>query len=60
MHDTHTMIAENSVGVVAPQRFYSDVPLTLKSGAQLPGFELVFETYGTLNAALVVTYRQKC
>lgn len=51
MHDTHTMIAENSVGVVAPQRFYSDVPLTLKSGAQLPGFELVFETYGTLNAA---------
>ena len=25
--------------------------MTLKSGAQLPGFELAFETYGTLNAA---------
>ena len=25
--------------------------MTLKSGARLPGFELVFETYGTLNAA---------
>jgi homoserine O-acetyltransferase len=26
-------------------------PLVLRSGAVLPGFELVFETYGTLNAA---------
>ena len=45
------MIPENSVGVVTPQHFRSDTPLTLKSGAQLPGYELVFETYGTLNAA---------
>jgi len=41
----------NSVGVVLPQRARFDEPMTLKSGAVLPGFELVFETYGTLNAA---------
>ena len=45
------MNSENSVGIAIPQRFHSDQPLTLKSGAQLPGFELAFETYGTLNAA---------
>ncbi len=45
------MNAENSVGVVTPQRFCSAAPLPLKSGATLPGYELVFETYGTLNAA---------
>ena len=44
------MSSENSVGVVAPQRAHFNEPLTLKSGARLPGFELVFETYGTLNA----------
>jgi len=45
------MTSENSVGIVTPQRFRSEAPLTLKSGAELPGFELVYETYGTLNAA---------
>ena len=45
------MSLENSVGVVAPQRVRFDAPITLKSGDVLPGFELVFETYGTLNAA---------
>ena len=40
-----------SVGVVAPQRARFDAPITLRSGATLPGYELVFETYGTLNAA---------
>ena len=34
-----------------PRRAQFDEPLTLKSGAELPGFELVFETYGVLNAA---------
>ena len=43
--------AANSVGIVAPQRVRFDEPMTLKSGAVLPGFDLVFETYGTLNAA---------
>ena len=41
----------NSVGVVAPQRVCFNEPLPLRSGAELPAFELVFETYGTLNAA---------
>ena len=41
----------NSVGIVAPQRVCFNEPLALKSGAELPGFELVFETYGQLNAA---------
>ena len=44
------MSPENSVGIVVPQRFCSTEPVTLKSGARLPGFELVYETYGTLNA----------
>ena len=40
-----------SVGIVAPQRARFDEPMVLKSGAVLPGFELAYETYGTLNAA---------
>ena len=45
------MSLEHSVGVVTPQRVSFNEPITLKSGASLPGFELVYETYGTLNAA---------
>lgn len=41
----------NSIGIVAAQRVCFNQPLTLKSGATLPSFELTFETYGTLNAA---------
>jgi len=48
--DTITMSQENSVGFVTPQRAYFNEPLKLKSGAELPRFELVFETYGTLNS----------
>ena len=44
------MSAETSVGPVAPQRARFAEPMPLKSGAVLPGFELVYETYGTLNA----------
>ncbi|MDR2508330.1 MAG: homoserine O-acetyltransferase [Candidatus Accumulibacter sp.] len=43
------MSQENSIGIVAPQRFCSSAPIRLKSGVTLPGFELVYETYGTLN-----------
>ena len=39
-----------SVGVVLPQRAHFDLPLPLKSGAVLPRYELVYETYGQLNA----------
>jgi len=44
------MSPENSVGVVTPRRVCFIEPLQLTSGAALPGFELVFETYGMLNA----------
>ena len=40
-----------SVGLVLPQQAHFSSPLVLKSGALLPSFDLVYETYGTLNAA---------
>ena len=40
-----------SVGVVEAQRFVHDGDFTLQCGETLKGFELVFETYGTLNEA---------
>jgi homoserine O-acetyltransferase len=40
----------NSVGIVSAQRATFDKPLTFKSGAVLPRYDLVYETYGTLNA----------
>jgi homoserine O-acetyltransferase/O-succinyltransferase len=39
-----------SVGLVTPQQMHFSEPLPLKSGAVLPGYTLVYETYGTLNA----------
>ena len=36
--------------IVTPQRMQFDQPLPLQSGAALPAYELVYETYGTLNA----------
>jgi homoserine O-acetyltransferase/O-succinyltransferase len=40
-----------SVGIVEAQRASFDEPLALSSGATLPAFELMYETYGRLNAA---------
>jgi len=40
----------NSVGLVTPQVHQFDTPLELSSGDVLPQYELVVETYGTLNA----------
>lgn len=40
-----------SVGIVAPKSVLFDTPLYLKSGAVLDSYELVYETYGELNAA---------
>jgi homoserine O-acetyltransferase len=41
---------DNSVGTVTAQRATFDMPLTFRSGAVLPRYELAYETYGTLNA----------
>ena len=40
-----------SVGAVKPQIMHFDQPLSFKSGATLPAYDLVYETYGKLNAA---------
>lgn len=40
----------SSVGFVTPQTAHFALPLPLQSGAQLAGYSLVYETYGTLNA----------
>ena len=42
--------AADSVGLVAPRVHRFDVPLGLQCGREIPEFELVYETYGTLNA----------
>ena len=41
---------ENSVGLVEPQKAAFSEPFQLDSGDVLNGFELVYETYGELNA----------
>lgn len=41
----------SSVGIVTPQTHYFDESIELACGRTLPGFELVYETYGELNAA---------
>ncbi|MDF7676550.1 homoserine O-acetyltransferase [Neisseriaceae bacterium ESL0693] len=40
----------NSVGLVKPQKWTFDSPITLQNGSVLPQFELMVETYGQLNA----------
>ena len=44
-------IASDSVGFVSPQKIALETPLAFASGATLPRFDLVIETYGELNAA---------
>jgi homoserine O-acetyltransferase len=44
------MLDKNSVGIVAAQTAHFEQALSLKSGAVLPQFDLVYETYGKLNA----------
>ena len=43
-------IQENSLGVIEPQLYRHAEAFLLQNGEQLHGYELVFETYGTLNA----------
>ena len=39
-----------SLGPVHAQQMHFDEPLPLRSGAVLPAYDLVYETYGSLNA----------
>ncbi|MDX9873846.1 MAG: homoserine O-acetyltransferase [Spongiibacteraceae bacterium] len=41
--------AADSVGLVTPQREVFNEPFRLACGRELPGYELVYETYGELN-----------
>lgn len=42
-------IPENSVGLVTPTLFHFDDPLSLRSGKSIASYDLMVETYGTLN-----------
>ena len=44
-------IPDDSVGLVSSQKFQSTAPFSLQCGTTLPGFELVYETYGELNSS---------
>ncbi|WP_207937379.1 homoserine O-acetyltransferase [Pseudomonas sp. 51_B] len=44
-----TVLPEDSVGLVTPQIAMFDEPLALACGRSLNSYELVYETYGTLN-----------
>ena len=46
----HAASAKASVGVVLPQVARFEEPLRLTCGRELTSYELVYETYGTLNA----------
>jgi homoserine O-acetyltransferase/O-succinyltransferase len=41
----------SSVGVAEPRTLHFDTPLPLRSGAAIASYDLVYETFGTLNAA---------
>lgn len=46
----HSIETPGSVGVVSPQCWHFSKPLPLQNGAQLDTYDLMVETYGTLNA----------
>ena len=43
-------LPKNSVGLVKPSKVHFEEKLLLASGSSLNGFDLVYETYGELNA----------
>ncbi|MGJ8526746.1 Homoserine O-succinyltransferase [Halomonadaceae bacterium LMG 33818] len=45
-----TEIPQNSIGMVEPQVAHFDTPLDLVCGKSLGAYDLMYETYGTLNA----------
>src|ERR1700758_3699538 len=40
-----------SIGIVAPQKMHFSEPLPLQNGSSLADYDLMVETYGTLNSA---------
>ncbi len=44
------MTSEHSVGAVTARRLHFEQPLATVAGAVLPSYDLVYETYGSLNA----------
>ena len=46
---TSSVDSIGSVGIVTPQIFHFAEPLTLECNRTLPSFDLIIETYGTLN-----------
>ncbi|MGI4984960.1 MAG: homoserine O-acetyltransferase, partial [Janthinobacterium lividum] len=42
---------ESSLGFVTPVRMHFDQALALQNGHSLPAYDLMVETYGTLNSA---------
>jgi len=40
-----------SIGTVIPERYHHAAPFILQCGDTLPGYELIYETYGVLNSA---------
>ena len=44
-------LIKNSVGIVIPEKLHFNNPLQLRSGSAIPVFDLIFETYGELNAS---------
>ena len=41
----------DSVGLVVPQTAHFNEPLALACGRSLPAYDLIYETYGHLNAS---------
>ncbi len=50
VHSTDAVDSMGSVGIVTPQIFHFAEPLTLECNRTLPSFDLIVETYGTLNS----------
>jgi homoserine O-acetyltransferase len=50
MENTLKQIPADSVGIVSPQRLHFAEPLRLRSGRVIENYDLMVETYGTLNA----------
>jgi homoserine O-acetyltransferase len=48
--NTESPLPQASVGLVTPEVAHFEMPLELACGKTLPAYDLVYETYGTLNA----------